>query len=205
MHIYFVRHGETEFNNIHRHQPDDAPLNELGRHQAEKVRDAVLALKPTHFITSTHTRAVETASIINEADGYELEYNELFRELERPERIQGKKHFGLPSLFYIYQWFFGFREGYWKKNGGESHKAFIDRIKAAKAYLESLPEDATVVVVSHSVFINFFIEHVCKDHMLSTREAFKLLMKITDLPNTAITHVSYNPDFGDGVCKWSVL
>ena len=205
MNIYFVRHGETEFNHTHRHQPDDAPLNDLGRSQAEKVREEVLALKPTHFITSTHSRAVETASIINEAGEYELEYNELFRELERPERIQGKKHFGVPSLFYIYQWFIGFRDTYWERNGGESHKAFIDRIKAAKEYLETLPEDATVVIVSHSVFINFFIEHVCREHMLSTKEAFDLLMKITDLPNTAITHVSYNPDFGDGVCKWSVL
>lgn len=205
MEIYFVRHGETEYNRKHVHQPDDAPLSALGRQQAERVRDAVLALKPTHFITSTHSRAVETASIINEAGEYELEYNELFRELERPEHIQGKKHFGLRSLIYIAQWFSGLRDSYWKKRGGESHKAFVERLRAAQAYLESLPEDATVVVVSHSVFINFFVEHVCRERLLSTKEAFKLLMKITKLENTEITHVSYNPDFGDGVCKWSVL
>ena len=205
MNIYFVRHGETEFNHTHRHQPDDVSLNDHGRQQAERVRDSVLALKPTHFITSTHTRAVETAEIINEAGEYEIELNELFRELERPVHIQGKKHFGLRSLFYIYQWFFGLRNRYWEKSGGESHNMFVNRVKQARAYLESLPEDAVVVVVSHSVFINFFVEHVCRERLLSTKEAFNLLMKITSLENTEITHVTYNPDFGDGVCKWGVL
>lgn len=205
MDIYFVRHGETEYNKKHAHQPDDASLNALGRQQAERVRDRVLSLKPTHFITSTHTRAVETAEIITEAGGYEIEYNELFRELERPAYIQGKQHFGLRSLFYIYQWFFSVRDRYWKKRGGESHKAFLARIKTAKEYLETLPDDATVVVISHSVFINFFVEHICRERLLTTKEAFLLLMKITKLENTEITHISYNPDYNEGVCKWSVI
>ena len=205
MDIYFVRHGETEYNKKHVHQPDDASLNHLGIQQAERVRDKVISLKPTHFITSTHTRAVETAKIINEAGVYELEFNELFRELDRPQNIQGKKHFSLRSFWYIWQWFFGWREHYFRKRGGESRQMFLDRIKKAKDYLEALPPDAVVVISSHSVFINFFVEHICNERPIPFKEAFKLFMKITSLENTEIIHVSYNPDYSNGVCKWSYL
>lgn len=205
MDIYFVRHGETEYNARHVHQPDDASLNDIGRQQAEKVRTEVLAIKPTHFITSTHTRAVETAEIINEAGEYEIEFNELFRELERPRHIQGKKHKGPRSFWYMFQWFSGLRERYFEKKGGESRAAFLKRIKEAKLYLETLPADATVVVVSHSVFINFFIEHICNERPIPPKEAVKLFMKILTLENTELVHVSYNPDYGAGVCKWSYL
>lgn len=204
MEIYFVRHGETEYNKKHIHQPDDAPLSLRGRQQAEAVRDAVLALAPTHFITSTHSRAVETASIINEAEEHELVYNELFRELERPVYVHGKKHFGVRSLFYIYQWFFGVRNQYWEKRGGESRAAFLLRLTQAKDYLETLPPDAVVVVVSHSIFINFFVEHICNDRPIPLKKACTLLLKIKYLKNSSITHISYNPDAGEGVCKWSM-
>ena len=205
MDIYFVRHGETEYNKKHVHQPDDASLNDLGRQQAERVREKVLELKPTHIITSTHTRAVETAEIINEAGEYEVEFNELFRELERPQHIQGKKHKGLRSFWYMGQWFLGWRERYFEKKGGESRAAFLSRIKSAKSYLETLPPDVTVVIVSHSVFINFFIEHICNERPIPPKEAFELFMKILTLENTEIAHVAYNSDYGAGVCKWSYL
>ena len=37
MEIYFVRHGQTEYNKLHLHQPETATLTELGQEQARVV------------------------------------------------------------------------------------------------------------------------------------------------------------------------
>lgn len=205
MQVYFIRHGETDYNAIHVHQPDSATLTENGRSQAAALREKVKRIRPTHLIASNQTRAVETAEIINAEGEYTIDFNPLFQELGRPRSIQGCKHFGLRSLWHIMHWFFGTNSSYWKKHGGENRAEFLSRVKKAKDFLETLPEDARVVVVSHSVFINFFLEHICNEAPISTYEAFLLLLKITKLDNAAVQHVSYNPDYGDGVCKWSAL
>ena len=69
MPIYFVRHGQSEFNAVHKEGDNDplifdAPLTDKGRRQAEvaKVRVADLGIK--QVITSPLTRAIQTALCI---------------------------------------------------------------------------------------------------------------------------------------------
>jgi len=70
MHLYFIRHGETEFNKHHQlmGQAIDAPLDEKGLQQAHEV----IAKLPKDFsliYTSPLKRAAQTAQII--ADYYD--------------------------------------------------------------------------------------------------------------------------------------
>ena len=65
MSIYFIRHGQSEFNAAPHHGVDplifDAPLTELGKAQADRVRNEVKELNICHVISSPLTRAVQTA------------------------------------------------------------------------------------------------------------------------------------------------
>lgn len=66
MTIYFIRHGQSEFNAAHADGgPDpmiyDAPLTARGREQARAARTQVADLGIEQVITSPLTRAVETA------------------------------------------------------------------------------------------------------------------------------------------------
>ncbi|MEM7253904.1 MAG: histidine phosphatase family protein [Pseudomonadota bacterium] len=65
--IFFVRHGQTDWNAEHRLQAwSDIPLNEIGRRQAAAIRD-LLSARDVRFAraaTSPLQRAVETAEII---------------------------------------------------------------------------------------------------------------------------------------------
>lgn len=65
--IYFIRHGQTDYNVQQRFQSQlDIPLNRTGRQQAEKLRQYLLSnqiqLQP--IISSPLSRATETAEII---------------------------------------------------------------------------------------------------------------------------------------------
>lgn len=65
--IYFIRHGQTDYNVQQRFQSQlDIPLNRTGRQQAEKLRQYLssnqIQLQP--IISSPLSRATETARII---------------------------------------------------------------------------------------------------------------------------------------------
>ncbi len=69
MKAYFVRHGQTNYNilNLCNDNPKkDVHLTELGKKQAEKIRDLIKNVKLDLVIISELPRAKETALIITE-------------------------------------------------------------------------------------------------------------------------------------------
>lgn len=63
--LALVRHGETEWNRVHRVQGrSDIPLNDVGREQARRTGVALMAEQWDAVYSSPLSRAFETASII---------------------------------------------------------------------------------------------------------------------------------------------
>lgn len=198
MDVYLVRHGETDGNVAWRHQHPDTQLNERGKEQVAKAVAAILKLGPTHLLTSTNLRAVETARAIAMATDLTPATSHLFEELHRPTDLFGQRFTSLSTINYITKWFYG-----WKDGDGESYPELIQRITKARALLETLPHDARVVIVSHSVFINLFVEHRCREKPLSLPRAFVRFLRIMTHKNTGMTHLHYMK--GKGVCPWEVV
>lgn len=193
MEIYFVRHGQTVGNKTHRHQKETSSLTPLGRQQASQAGERLRLIVPTHLLVSSRHRTQETAAPIAAATGVSPETNELFIELCHPARLLGRSHFSLASLWNSVQWYRG-RVG---TDGctpeGESYEYFLGRLREAQTYLASLPPTARVVVVSHSIFINFFVAYMQKNETLSFWQAFLIFAKIKKIKNGSITRVTYTP------------
>ncbi len=80
--IYFIRHGETDYNKEHRYQGQlDIPLNEVGIAQAEKARDEELEVSFDVIYSSPLSRAKKTAEIINEKYGAKLIFDDRLKEI----------------------------------------------------------------------------------------------------------------------------
>ncbi len=67
--IYFIRHGETDWNAQSRYQGQaDVPMNETGRAQARRNGEALRALLPASaaaaYVASPLLRARETMEIV---------------------------------------------------------------------------------------------------------------------------------------------
>jgi probable phosphoglycerate mutase len=81
--IYFIRHGETDWNRDRRYQGQrDVPLNETGRIQARRNGDALREFLPAiaeaTFVASPLGRTRETMELVRRelelpADGYEID------------------------------------------------------------------------------------------------------------------------------------
>lgn len=84
MPLYFVRHGQTDWNKAGRFQSTtDVPLNATGLAQARAIREE-LALRGVRFAQarcSPLSRAVDTARIILEGSGTELLVEPRFLEV----------------------------------------------------------------------------------------------------------------------------
>lgn len=152
MKIYFVRHGETDWNKERKIQGQvDIPLNEFGRHLA---RETAKGLKDVPFdvcFTSPLGRARETAEIILQGrdvpileDKRILEMN--FGVLEG--KCCSKEGWDVPDSF---QMFFDDPVHYQAPEGGEDFQAvrkrtgdFLNWLFAQEQY-----RDSTVLVTTH--------------------------------------------------------
>lgn len=189
MEVYLVRHGQTDGNVGRRHQHPGTKLNELGRAQAAAAAERLAIFKPTHIITSTNIRAIETASIIANVCDVIPETYVPFEELHQPKSMVGERLAGLHAIAYMAKWFTGIPSA--SMHDGETYTAFVVRLALARQHLEALPKNSRVVIVSHSVFINFFVEHMRRPSRMGlTRAGFRLFHILT-LKNSSITHVRY--------------
>jgi len=150
--LYFVRHGETDWNKAQRYQGQrDIPLNATGRAQAEaNGRTLERALGTTaatlDFVSSPLLRTRETMEIVRETMG-------LSRDGYRQDPRLAEIHYGhwegqlwseLPTLdpdgFAARQAnFWG-----WQPRGGESYAMLSQRIAG---WLETV--ERTAVIVAH--------------------------------------------------------
>ena len=189
--IYLVRHGQTVANASRRNQPYYTRLTATGREQAEAAGKTVAALQPTHFFTSIHVRAVETARMMEEALALTPETSDLFSELHRPGYTDGYHYLSARTFFYLIAWYWGLPIA--TKSGGESYRALRTRLAEAREFLAALPDGSRVAVVSHSIFIALFIAHLQTDRRLTPWAAACTLWRIFHIPNGSVTHLSFDP------------
>jgi glucosyl-3-phosphoglycerate phosphatase len=201
MELFLVRHGQTAGNLAGRHQADETDLTLQGEQQATAAAHIIHAIQPTHLITSTMLRAVETARIISQVCDLIPETNALFRELEKPPRLNGHLLKSLYSLWFYARWYLGLTNH--TKEGGEAYAEFRQRLKNARLYLEAYPPEARVVVVSHSVFITFFIMHRCHEGPLFPWTLIWCFIKVLTIKNGSVVKLVYDPHTVDR-CAWRV-
>jgi probable phosphoglycerate mutase len=161
--IYFIRHGETDWNAEARYQGQaDVPMNETGRAQAKRNGEALRQLLPAiadaDFVASPLARARETMQIVRSTLGLEPKN---FRVDDRLKEAhygdwQGTLATDLPGLD---------AEGIeartrdpfrWRPQGGESYEDLMAR---TLPWFNAIDRDT--VVVSHGG-----VSRVLRGHIL---------------------------------------
>lgn len=84
IHVFIARHGETEFNRngMLQGRGIDAPLNDTGRSQAQRLADYLINYEPTSIISSSLTRAWQTASFYEEKTDLTIQKNKDLDEMD---------------------------------------------------------------------------------------------------------------------------
>ena len=187
MELLLVRHGETKANSHHIYQPPTESISAPGAAEVARLVRTIQEFKPTHLYTSHYTRAREEVS-----------------ELRVADYMYGKSHYGLHSMFYLLRWYFNLLPED-ITDQIETKKEFSNRVVQARDYFAQNHAGDRVVVVSHSIFTNFFIAHLCQDNGVNIFKAAPLLMKILLHENSSVSHIRYIGETEKNVCPWEVV
>ena len=161
--IYFVRHGETDWNAEARYQGQaDIPLNDKGRAQARRNGEALRALLPAiaeaDFVASPLSRALETMMILRTALGLApggFGIDERLKEVHYGS-WQGTLQSDLPGIDDAGIQARAADPYRWRPDGGESYEDLLGR---TRPWLEEVVRDT--VVVSHGG-----VSRVLRGHIL---------------------------------------
>ncbi|MFH8404942.1 histidine phosphatase family protein [Streptomyces sp. NPDC018019] len=147
--IVLWRHGQTAWNLERRFQgTTDIELTEEGLAQARRAARLLAALKPDAIIASDLRRAAATAGELAAVTGLEVAYDEALRETYAGS-WQGLTHEEIVARY-------GEQYAAWKRGepvrrgGGELETEVADRAApVVERNADKLPDDGTLVVVSH--------------------------------------------------------
>lgn len=203
-HIYLVRHGQTDANKIHMHQSSDESLNAKGQKQARHVGLLLKNKNIDTLICSPYVRARQTAEIISEELAIPFYLDESLVEFKRPNDLYGKGYYSLSSIIYLLQFFLHREDPSWNNDGAENMFTARNRILDAKALFTKV-EGENIVVVTHDLFMNMFLELVCKEKKLNLFQFVHGLILSKRTPNTGIIHLYYDERVPKGMCAWQLI
>lgn len=194
MKVIFIRHGQTDENVAHRHQPTYTPLSLEGRKQAVAVGERLVDAGITHIVASPLIRTLQTSSLIANQLDMIPSIDHALVELVRPTTLTGYGHNHWRSMVFYIRWYAGLTKL------GESYVEIRERIAKAVDNIEQLPDDAVVLVVTHSVFMSLLVSHVCYGHALSPWGIVKTFIRLKRLKNTQM--IEYTVSKGENLCGW---
>ena len=155
-HLYLIRHGEA-VSNVDRDAPTagmkgDRGLTELGRLQAERLRDRLAAtgeIAADVFISSTLPRARETAEIISPSVGKPIVWDDEVQEL-RVGEIDGVPWSDIAESVPDFR-VEPFRP---LAPGGENWPQFVLRVASALERITTEYHGQTIIIVCHGGVID---------------------------------------------------
>lgn len=187
--VYFVRHGETEWNEKGIYQHRKVPLSEKGLTQASFVAKRFRTIYVESILASDMTRAIQTAELIAGETGHAVEVEPLFQEILRPSEIRGKSLTD-PSAVLVRSFIDENFETGLRHSDEENFHDLSQRARGAIQVLENRSESA-IAVVTHGTFLKMMIAVMAFKEKLRATEYLGIDRLL--LPsNTGITKCTFN-------------
>jgi alpha-ribazole phosphatase len=161
IHLFLIRHGETEWTAEKRYQGrTDIPLSLIGKKQARDVAKRLKALSIDAIYSSPLKRASESAQIVSSINNKKVTHLSGLRELSFG-KWEGKTAAELIQMkdAKFLKWS---RANWVTPPGGESLAAFRKRIKAAMSEIIRKNKGKRVAIVSHGGAIKMMIFEALK-------------------------------------------
>lgn len=160
MHIYLVRHGESNANASRTVPGKDETLSDLGKMQAAQLAERIKNLDIDTIIASDYIRAQETAKPTSDVHGLPIVVEASFGEMYEPTKLVG-----MPDECEAIEQYRATRNGLiesdseWKEDDGDSFADLFRRFEHAEQFLKERTED-NIVVFSHAYYLAGFVSKI---------------------------------------------
>jgi broad specificity phosphatase PhoE len=161
MRLICVRHGESPSNasteRLDLPEADGDRLTDRGRAQAREAAEALADCGASALLTSPMRRATETAVLIAERTGLEPRVNPLIHELREFDGYADLEVDQQRTRRWSARMTAHADDPHHAPGGAESFADVVGRVRRFKAELEELDPEATMIAVSHGIFLRFFL------------------------------------------------
>lgn len=198
--IYFVRHGTTAGNDANQFQLPTIELSEKGRREAEFMAKRFESIPIDVVLSSTMTRAAQTAHIIAERTGHEIIENPIFEEIKRPSSVRGRSKDDEDVKSIMKEVKANFENPDWRHSDEENYYLLKERAVEALALLTARPEER-ILVVTHGEILKMMLSVIVFGDSLKP-EIYDCVRTKFGTFNTGISKVDYN-DLGWYLLAWN--
>lgn len=158
MKVYFIRHGESVLTDK-RYQPPETPLSDLGTKQATAIAQRLTCFPIDLILTSSYTRALQTAQVIEKANSIPLLQSDLLTERKMPTLFLGKS-IDDPAIIPIHQTIRKhFYDPQWHYAEEENFSDLLSRVKISLDFIHSQQKE-NIIIVTHGYFLSILIFYV---------------------------------------------
>ena len=163
LNLFFVRHGETEWNVERRLQGRlDSKLTSKGIHDARLLAKRLATTEFEAVISSPSKRAVHTAKILTENRSVSIVTDERLMEIHLGH-WQGKTIDEIQTIDSMkYDCYVNHPDQYKRDDGGEDFLDVKDRLEEFLASVEEKHDSGNVLIVTHGVVIKV-LQIICKN------------------------------------------
>lgn len=153
LHLYVIRHGETEWNREKRSQGRlDSALTDKGKKDARSLGERLKDIEFRQIISSPSSRTLETARLVKRERPIPLLTDERLMEIDLGP-WQGKTEAEIKDLYpEAYDAYWNEPEAY-TGEGGETFLQVQERILKFLDDLEKKVKEGNVLIVTHGVVI----------------------------------------------------
>lgn len=200
MNVYFVRHGESEFNITKQAQHAGVSLSGAGREQADIVAKRFEHMPLDMIIASPYVRAKQTAEIIHKKiPQVPLQLISHFHENKKPTSIEGILYSDPIAQAYWTSVQEHIHDPEWRYEDEETFVDLKKRSELALAHLASL-EKKNVLVVTHGNFLRFLFGYIIFGESFTHVEQ-QAIWKVLFMENTGVTLCRYD----EKSAHWSIV
>ncbi len=185
MHLYLVRHADSQASENGLAQSPDTPLSKKGKKQALLLAKRLNQETIDSILSSNWSRGQETAEIISKQLDMKFSYRDDLYEKEQSQKLYGIAKSSDIYLNHTLELQDNLENLDWKfMQEGESFRDLITRCNNLKKSLETLKSDT--LVVSHGILLRSFIL-TCLLPENSIENVFMHLFRKTHLDNASIS------------------
>jgi broad specificity phosphatase PhoE len=189
MRVYFVRHAESQYNALDRHQDPSVSLSELGIKQAECVAQRLFTKEIDVIISSPYERARRTAEFISAAVQKPVELTPLLIETKKPSVIEGR-HYHDPEAVRIKNAILdNLHDPAWRYADEET---FFDARERAAQCIKfiTLLDKSNILLVTHGGIMGMIIAVMLHGEALEVRD-FLRMKRFLQVNNASMSLCEY--------------
>jgi broad specificity phosphatase PhoE len=182
--LYFVRHGETEWNKSGRMQGRlDSNLTEKGLKDAERLGEHLREMQFDEIISSPSTRTIQTAEKLAGSSSPAISTDERLMEIHLGQ-WQGKTGEEIKELYPEQYGFYWNEPAKFENPGGETFLEVKNRLAGFLQELGGRRSIGKILIVTHAVVIKTAV-------MLANKVTVNEIWEPPFIHGTSVTHMKY--------------